>query len=264
MDCRNFEEIVGELACDRLVEAAIRKSALVHAAVCGRCAVQLDAQRALNAGLLEFAEATGREHAAPRLKRELHAALAERKVAKAATIKAAPVVAITPAGKPISKQSWPRWALAAAAAILALFTITVMLWQRSAPRAQEGLEGGAKPAPSATQPLLMPAPFARRDHIAQIATIDPAASGFPHRAPRRRSVIDRAGDESEIVSEFVPLTIAGDARDLQDALVVRVEVPRSKLIALGLPLNVERDRETVKADVLMGDNGVAYAIRLVR
>jgi hypothetical protein len=62
----------------------------------------------------------------------------------------------------------------------------------------------------------------------------------------------------------VPLTFAGETKALENGFIVRVEVPRSTLIAMGLPLNVERHEEAVKADVMMGDNGVAYAIRVVR
>ena len=45
---------------------------------------------------------------------------------------------------------------------------------------------------------------------------------------------------------------------------MRLEVPRARLIAMGLPLRVEADREMINAEVMMGDNGVAYAIRFVR
>jgi hypothetical protein len=53
------------------------------------------------------------------------------------------------------------------------------------------------------------------------------------------------------------------ATALDSGLVVRVQVPRSTLISMGLPMNVESSRELVKADVVVGDDGVARAIRLV-
>jgi hypothetical protein len=46
--------------------------------------------------------------------------------------------------------------------------------------------------------------------------------------------------------------------------MVRVELPRSALVSFGLPMNVERADERIKADVLVGDDGVARAIRFVR
>lgn len=60
---------------------------------------------------------------------------------------------------------------------------------------------------------------------------------------------------------FMPLTYTATAP--QDGMVVRVAVPRATLLAMGLPVNGERTEENVKADVLMGMDGVALAIRLV-
>jgi hypothetical protein len=51
---------------------------------------------------------------------------------------------------------------------------------------------------------------------------------------------------------------------LDDVQVVRVELPRSALQSFGLPVNAERAGERVKADVLLGHDGVARAIRFVR
>lgn len=246
--------IVGELACDRLVDAAARRSALIHAAVCEHCAARLAAQRALTAGLLEVAEATGNQHASPRVKRQLRAAVAERRLSRTSPVKPAPVMAIAS----VRRQSWPRWALAAAAAILALFTITAVLWQRSAKPAQEELVD-ARPAPAVTrspQP-----PTIQRD---QLKSLQATKVNAARRAPRRSRAIDNAADENEIASEFVPLTLAADEKALENGALVRLEVPRASLIALGLPLRVEGLRETVNAEVMMGDNGVAYAIRVVR
>jgi hypothetical protein len=41
-------------------------------------------------------------------------------------------------------------------------------------------------------------------------------------------------------------------------------MPRSALIRLGLPVNVERADTPVKADLLVGEDGLARAIRFVR
>jgi hypothetical protein len=49
---------------------------------------------------------------------------------------------------------------------------------------------------------------------------------------------------------------------LEGGQVVRVIMPRSNLIPLGIPFNQERANETIKADVLVS-NGLARAIRLV-
>ena len=46
--------------------------------------------------------------------------------------------------------------------------------------------------------------------------------------------------------------------------VVRVELPRSALESFGLPMNMERAGERIKADVVVGHDGLARAIRFVR
>ena len=52
---------------------------------------------------------------------------------------------------------------------------------------------------------------------------------------------------------------------LQDGgQVMRVELPRSALAGFGLPVNMDRVNERVKADVLMGPDGQARAIRFVQ
>jgi hypothetical protein len=65
-------------------------------------------------------------------------------------------------------------------------------------------------------------------------------------------------------TDFVPLGPAGVSAPLDSGQMVRVEVPRAALAALGLPVNVARANETVKADVLLAHDGTARAIRLVQ
>jgi len=45
---------------------------------------------------------------------------------------------------------------------------------------------------------------------------------------------------------------------------VRVELPRSALANFGLPVNMDRYNEKVKADVLVGVDGLAHAIRFIQ
>ena len=45
---------------------------------------------------------------------------------------------------------------------------------------------------------------------------------------------------------------------------MRVRLPCSALVAFGLPMNVNRYDETVKADVFFGSDGMARAIRFVQ
>jgi len=69
---------------------------------------------------------------------------------------------------------------------------------------------------------------------------------------------------TESVTDFMPLTAGAPAPPLESGQLVRVELPRSALASLGLPVNVERAHEPLKADVLLGGDGQARAIRFVR
>ena len=74
-------------------------------------------------------------------------------------------------------------------------------------------------------------------------------------------VVARASDE-ESVTPFMPLVAGGTP--LTGGQLVRVSMPRSALASLGLPVNPASGGDAVKADVLLGDDGLAHAIRFVR
>jgi hypothetical protein len=264
MNCREFNEVLNELASDRLLDALVRKRALVHAGGCESCARQLATQRALSTGLIEFAEVTGRELPPARIKQQLRAAVAKRR--------AAPVVAPIPATvlqfKPVAKAGWQFQALAAAAVILLLATFSLLLLRQSNHPGKSDLASGAIPTPQVTSastqpPVESPIPPTQftdpplREQLAQQQVAK-------RRPVQRARVVETTTEEQELASEFVPLTLDTDERALANGTLVRLEVPRARLIAMGLPLRVEADRDTISAEVMMGDNGVAYAIRVVR
>jgi hypothetical protein len=69
---------------------------------------------------------------------------------------------------------------------------------------------------------------------------------------------------AEVFTDFVPVGY-GSAMDLQEGgQLVRVELPRLALANFGLPVNMDRVDERVKADVLVGPDGLARAIRFVK
>jgi hypothetical protein len=55
----------------------------------------------------------------------------------------------------------------------------------------------------------------------------------------------------------------GELIPLEGGQLVRVRMPRSNLIPLGIPIDQGRASETIKADVLLSNDGLARAIRLV-
>jgi len=64
--------------------------------------------------------------------------------------------------------------------------------------------------------------------------------------------------------EYVPLTYLAKTTAIDTGMIVRVRLSRSALVSLGLPVNLENTSDSVSAEVVMGDDGVARAIRLVQ
>jgi len=63
--------------------------------------------------------------------------------------------------------------------------------------------------------------------------------------------------------EFYPLLYTGDPKEnTSGGRVLQVEMSRSSLFAMGFNIPIENGAELVKADLLVGEDGVARAIRL--
>jgi hypothetical protein len=67
----------------------------------------------------------------------------------------------------------------------------------------------------------------------------------------------------EVVTGFLPVPGGDPLEPLDRGRMVRVRLPRSALTAFGLPMNEDRAAERVQADVLIGEDGLARAIRFV-
>jgi hypothetical protein len=70
--------------------------------------------------------------------------------------------------------------------------------------------------------------------------------------------------QNESAGEFYALTFGGNPNETAEELqIVRAELSRSSLFALGVNLPIENESEKIKTDLLVGADGVARAIRLV-
>jgi hypothetical protein len=77
-------------------------------------------------------------------------------------------------------------------------------------------------------------------------------------------VVEDADGTTEIATDFIPLIHNDNLTLLEEGQVMRVELPRTALLAFGLPMNPERADERIKADIVIGNDGLARAIRFVR
>lgn len=67
--------------------------------------------------------------------------------------------------------------------------------------------------------------------------------------------------KNEIRSDFIALSYA---RNPESGQIVRVKVPSSMMVTLGLVSSVEKPANLVDAEVVVGDDGLTHAIRFIR
>lgn len=152
-------------------------------------------------------------------------------------------------------------------AVVAFAVVSLNLWRISAPVAGEAdrpLAKAAKPTESAKPSLVQPtarvaAPEEKRIEAVRHAPRVRRRVAKP--LPQNIAALPRAIEEPE---EFLAIPYAPPITATERGEVMRVQVPRLSLRSLGIPINVERLSERVPADVLMGEDGIARGIRLVR
>ena len=287
MNCEKFLTVVSEWAREQhrdgqhepaagvqFMEASERDRALLHTAECESCAAIWEEERSLSIGLQQLANEEKLLHAPPQLEARVLAAFRGR-------------ANVGPKVRPFPVRSQSRyWIAAIAAALLIVFGIFVVrarVFTRGAPEVVEASkttpqsevlanasERSSPPAPKQNDgptPIQTP----RRNPGNSLASFRPAG--------RARSVnlsgsvgavatnLKNDGQQyegnKEVATGFFPIGY-GTAPNLQDGgQLLRVELPRSAVARFGLPVNMDRGSERVKADVLVGADGLAQAIRFV-
>ena len=242
MNCQSFRAIVHEIDQADGVEVGTLDAALGHAQTCTRCARRLHGTRQVAAMLRALAFADEDRQAPARTEERLLAAFR----AQASRL--------------------PRWKVVAgwmaAAAALALALTGGVLWLRAS-RAfwmapSEAPERTAATAPAAggsqAPSLLLGAerPVVPAAHVAH-------ASGA--KTARR---LQAPWEDRVDAGEFIPLPFAAADAPLGSAEVVRIRLSEADLGLLGLSANEEASAQPLTADVVIGEDGVARAIRFVQ
>jgi hypothetical protein len=272
MNCEDFSSIVNELAENRPMDATARVNGLAHAAMCAECSMRLSDAKNVSAGL-RIARAAETEETPARVKESLLAAFAQHH-AEHHKIAASPLI-FTPASKRSSRRTLGWWSAAAVAAaavvILALMLSTLMRVASPVPPTQTAGNQG-QPLPVVTAPTPPPEVPKSLEPERQATVAKNNSPVAPSKRPTLARKAPRANatnqNETETVAksagnQYIPLTYLASATAMESGTVVRIQLSRSKLISLGLPLNGERADELLKADLVLGDDGVARAIRLV-
>jgi len=278
MSCRNFETVITELARGQMTEAGARENALAHMGSCKSCAMKYADDQALTAGLRAVATKLSAAEASARVEEALVSAFRQR-----TTTPLSPIA--QPSYRTLS--GWATLAVAAAAAFLvvSVFGVSRLLFNSSSESSPQNVARTSQPAP-VSSPITAPQnPVPSSAEVQSTTAVSSSEPPLEENVPTRfadrsraqkfnallnsktkRSAKDYfadANEREEITTDFLPLTYGGLSQ-MDGGQIVRVEVPRSALQSFGLPMNVERASGRVKADVLVGNDGVARAIRFVK
>src|SRR6185312_3554890 len=265
MSCKDFKAIVNELVYDKVVSAETRQTGFAHAAMCANCALLLSETQDVRSAL-QMTIAAEAEEAPARVKEFLLAAFANQ---TKATASPATVVSISSH----RRIGWLSVAAIAAAAVLLIALLPPVLLRRSAPAPNHGrndLNAGnatplSNPKAITAEPGSTPVTQSTNGpqpprHIKDYRLTARASRNAPREEKANTAL---AAATSKTTNEFLPLTYLASSTAMESGTVVRVKLSRASLISLGLSISSESSDELIKADLIMGDDGVARAIRLV-
>jgi hypothetical protein len=252
MNCQEFENLVLDLARANLLDAAMHEQSLVHTRVCERCAARLAEERALFAGVRTVVAALSAEEAPARLEKVLLDAF------RTQSLSPAPPTFVSMPGM---NQSSKRWA-AVAAGILVLLSVMIIGWRSATSDKHQDNDQTIVPAPTDTaDPQVTPKISVQSQDDPKETAANPQGN---QRKRKLRGANREKTDETEVFTIFFILKEGEDLTALENLSLVRVELPGSAINEVGIPVVLQPPNSRIKADVVLGQDGLARAIRFVR
>jgi hypothetical protein len=243
MTCQTLREAIVDLARGAEAGQGTRAAIEGHVEHCRACAALLAREEQLSQGLRALAASTAGDGASEAMGRRLREMFAEQQ-SVAATATAEPRQAPT-------RRRWTAWAAAAAVALAAGGAAWFSSVTRSSPGGAEPVTRASVEPPPATMPT-----SARAETPAPTQTPTPTVT----RAKRPRPAPQVRYAEA---TGFVALPNAVGLPDFESGQIIRMEIPLTSLPTYGIEILPDaRDRQ-VEADLLVGQDGQARAIRLV-
>lgn len=253
MNCQSFENIIDDLARDQLLEASLRAEALRHGDDCSTCSARLSEERNLTLQLRALAREMDSVAAPERVESFLLAAFNERLVSRN-----------------VPRASRLRYASIAAAAVL-LIALGIGLTARNSLFTQQAQVPIIALADDPTVVIdinqLGSTPKSKLNPEVVTSKSPEQFASAPRPARRNRPTKTAPATsvaEQEVATDFMPIGYLNSSSLQDGGSVVRVELPRSTIVSMGFAVNMDRYGERVKADVLMGADGLARAIRFVQ
>lgn len=237
MKCADFEKAILSLAGGRLIEAGTHAAGLRHVKTCIQCAARLSEERALISGLRAVRDGLVNQQAPAHLESFLLNAFRER----------ADRAVIIP--MPQRKTLRTNWrVVAVAAAILLVTSAGAVDFVNSISQ--------SKVSSTSIAPVLI------TDSPNPTPKVIDVADGAPQVQTRRHRLRQRV-QRQETVTEYYPLVEGEDVDSLEFTQVIRVQLSATAVREVGLPLSYASLGGQVKADVVLGHDGMARAIRFV-
>ena len=140
--------------------------------------------------------------------------------------------------------------IAAPARVESRLRIAFRAHTRMPPYAPEGVSSRRRWAPILTWAAAAAVVFGLAITLARVQRPEPAAQALE-------------GDPLAADSGFIALPNTEQIGPNEDINLVRVELPRSAMIALGFAADAGRASELVQADLMLGDDGLARAVRFL-
>lgn len=200
-------------------------------------------------------EAKMPEASAARVEQKLLSALARRATSGASGPNGLKRATWGPAASgPRVMVSWRRWLPAVAAIVL--LACVLLLWRFNRPTVTVERWAAPPPASAKARDMQLPAPRAP-----QVVAIPPALS--PH--PVSHAAVPKPSPPVVAVqpSGFVELPWSAGLPAFESGEIVRMEVPVASLPAYGIDISPGVGTRPLEADLLIGQDGFARAIRLV-
>ena len=254
MNCQKFEEVVDDIAREQLMSVGVREEALAHTRECVQCGRRLADELCLTSRLRGLAAAVGPIDASETLPAGLLEAFDRLP---------------SPARRRFVRVSRGSWVAIAAALLLVIGVLGGMMvrWRRSTPVTADAETLGVtdREAPPEKEPDSSPYRSVVRPNT------PPRVAGLHVRRLTRRpnlndsttSVETVSHHSHEIATDFFRINYSA-VNLAEGGRVIRVSLPRSAMARFGLPVNMDRANEPVKADVILGIDNLPQAIRFVQ
>jgi len=246
MNCQEFELIVHEMAREQPLKAETRREGLDHMSACASCARLLAASHSLSLGLRALATESALAEAPAPVETALLAAFERGKQPR--TVRG-------PSRWELSRWALAKWLPAVSAVVVLAVALGIRYWHTPGPT------GGTQPTRASGPSTPANANGAQPAGTSKLASGADETGRQGPAAQLASSAAPTATTDSEL-ADFVPLAGFADPLDLEAGEVVRVSLPSSAAADLGLPVMADGEETTIRADVLIAEDGTARAVRI--